>query len=198
MNNARKLPAYPLYIKDPNYSLWSTTDVLNDSNVQTWFGETKKIYGIVKIDGENYSFLGDSKDLLAFNVKKAKQTSVEITAFTTDYVFEAGKATVYISFVSPLPLDDLPLLSLPVCYMQYKITGAENAEISVFVNKRIAYNDITGANDGMVKGGVMPLKGFEAAFIGLNRQLPLSNSHDLIGADWGWWYLSGQKAYILD
>lgn len=75
-------------------------------------------------------------------------------------------------------LDDLNLLSMPVCYMNYEVTGDDNAEISLFVNRRIAYNDISENSDKRVKGGVMPLKSFEAAFIGLKRQLPLSNAHD--------------------
>ncbi|MBQ8685547.1 MAG: DUF4965 domain-containing protein [Clostridia bacterium] len=198
MANERKLPAYPIFTKDPNFSLWSTTDILNESNLQSWFGETKRVYGLVRIDGETYCFLGDCNDLLAYNVKKAKQTAVDITAFTTDYRFQVGEATLAIRFVSPLPLNDLSLLSMPVCYMQYEITGTKTAELAVFVNRAIAYNNHSYTTDKTVKGGVMPFERYETAFMGLNRQLPLSNSHDMLGADWGWWYLSGEKAYMLD
>ena len=198
MANERKLPAYPIFTKDPNFSLWSTTDILNESHLQSWFGETKKIYGLVRVDGETYCFLGDCSDLLAYNIKKAEQTAVDITAFTTDYQFRVGKASLAIRFVSPLPLNDFTLLSMPVCYMQYEITGVKNAELAIFVNRTIAYNNHSHTLDKTVKGGVMPFERYETAFMGLNRQLPLSNSHDMLGADWGWWYLSGEKAYMLD
>lgn len=52
MNNDRKLPAYPLFIKDPNFSLRSTTDNLNESNIKSRFGAEKKIYGFIKTNGE--------------------------------------------------------------------------------------------------------------------------------------------------
>lgn len=197
-NNERKLPAYPLFVKDPNFSLWTTAEELNSVNVTSWYGAEKKIYGFIKTRGETYCFLGNAADFKNSGVKKAEQLYTGVTAFTTDYEFKAGNARLKVSFVSPLPPADLQLLSMPVCYMNYEVTGDDNAEISLFVNRRIAYNDISENSDKRVKGGVMPLKSFEAAFIGLKRQLPLSNAHDVIGADWGWWYLSGESAYILD
>ena len=72
------------------------------------------------------------------------------------------------------------------------------AEISLFVNRRIAYNDIAENTNREVRGGAFPLRGFECAFLGLKRQLPFSNNDDLIGADWGYYYLSGERAYFLD
>lgn len=197
-NNDRKLPAYPLFVKDPNFSLWTTAEELNSLNVTSWYGAEKKIYGFIKTKGGTYCFLGNTADFKTCGVKKAEQLSIDITAFTSDYEFKAGSVRFKVSFVSPLNPDDLRLLSMPVCYMKYEIIGDDNAEISLFVNRRIAYNDISENLDKRVKGGVMPLGNFEAAFVGLKRQLPLSNAHDVIGADWGWWYLSGESAYILD
>ena len=42
-NNERKLPAYPLFVKDPNFSLWTTAEELNSVNVTSWYGAEKKI-----------------------------------------------------------------------------------------------------------------------------------------------------------
>ena len=192
----RKLPAYPIFTKDPNFSLWSTTDVLNESNLQSWYGKTKIVYGFIKAEGETYCFLGKTEDFSSCGVKKAEQLSVEITTFSTDYIFQAGNATLKLRFISPLPLDDFDLLSMPVCYMEYEIEGAKDAEISLFLNRNNAYNDTT--KDNSVRGGVIPFEGFEGAFIGLRRQLPLSNHDDMIGADWGYFYVGGEKAYFLD
>ncbi len=41
----RILPAYPLFVKDPNFSIWAETEELNEKNAKTWYGEEKKIYG---------------------------------------------------------------------------------------------------------------------------------------------------------
>lgn len=197
MENKRKLPAYPLFVKDPNFSLWSATDELNGGNVQTWYGEVKNLYGFVKTQGKTYCFLGNYTDFSNCGVEKAKQIGVNLTAFSTDYEFELGSVKLKISFVSPLLPDDLELLSMPVCYMQYEIVGDKNAEISLFVNRKISYNDVADNTNKGVRGGVMRLSK-EVAFLGLRKQLPLSNASDMVCADWGWWYLSGETAYILD
>ena len=68
----------------------------------------------------------------------------------------------------------------------------------MFVHRNIAYNDIPETSDKRVRGGVLPLNGFESAFMGLVRQMPLSVAGDLVGADWGYFYLAGEQAWILD
>ena len=36
----RKLPAYPLFVKDPYFSIWSNGEILNESDTINWFGKT--------------------------------------------------------------------------------------------------------------------------------------------------------------
>ena len=194
----RILPSYPLFIKDPNFSIWMATEELNSQNVETWYGERKNICGFLKTTEGTYCFIGESSKFLPFGVKKAVQKELNVTAFSTDYEFSCGKTILKIRFVSPLPLNDLELLSMPVCYMEYEIIGDKNAEISLFVNRNIAYNDIPETLDKRVRGGVLQLNGFESAFVGLVRQMPLSVSGDLVGADWGYFYLAGEQAWFLD
>lgn len=193
----RILPAYPLFVKDPYFSLWSVSERLNASDTQSWWGTEKRLYGFIRTGGETYCFLGRAEAFAPCGVKAAEQLSLSVTAYTTDYRFRAGETILNVRFVSPLPPSDPELLSLPVCYMEYSAEGAD-AEISLFVNRRIAYNDIAENTNREVRGGAFPLRGFECAFLGLKRQLPFSNNDDLIGADWGYYYLSGERAYFLD
>ena len=46
----RKLPAYPLFVKDPNFSLWAMCDELNGADIKTWYGEEKPVYGFLKTE----------------------------------------------------------------------------------------------------------------------------------------------------
>ncbi len=194
----RILPSYPLFVKDPYFSIWSNGDTLNNQNTQIWFGETKNIYGFIKVANKTYCFLGNADDFKDYGVEKAKQTNVSVGIFNTDYEFDIEGGTLSVSFISPLPLDDLALLSMPVCYMQYKFSGFKQAEVSLMVNRNVCYNDIKENLDKKVRLGVMPLKGFESAFMGLARQIPFSNCGDEIGADWGYYYLAGEEAFVLD
>ena len=194
----RILPSYPLFIKDPNFSIWMGTELLNDNDAETWFGEKKKIYGFLKTNGETYCFLGDGKSFAPLGVKNAEQTKLDVTAFVTEYEFSCGETSLKLRFVSPLPLTDWELLSMPVCYVEYEIGGDEDAEISLFVNRNIAYNDVPETFDKRVRGIVVPMDGFETASFGLLRQMPMSPSADFGGADWGYYYLAGQQAWVLD
>ena len=196
MNNERKLPAYPLLVKEPNFSLWCVTEELNKSNPQTWWGEEKRIYGFLKTHGKTYCFFGNGADFFACGVLNAEQTGLEVTAFTTDYMFRAGETALRIKFVSPLPPDDLTLTAMPVCYMEYEIEGDKDAELSLFVSRDVASNACN--QERGVRGGVIKCNGFESAFFGLRKQQSLSNNGDLIGADWGYWYLSGEESFVLD
>ena len=196
----RKLPSYPIFVKDPNFSLWSPTDILNESDLVSWFDEKKPIYGFVKkADGSIWCFLGDVKDIGAKSVKKAVQTDVRVTSFSTNYTFDLDGETLAVEFVSPLPPDDVERISQPVCYMNYEFSGSD-AEISLFVNRRIAYNytDKRIPRNDACRNYSYNLGEDQVAFIGLKRQLYLSNNEDWSGADWGYWYVCGEKAAALD
>lgn len=194
----RILPSYPLFVKDPNFSFWLGGEDFSDTNVQVWWGEEKSVYGFFKTSGETYGFLGRSCDFASMNVKKAKQISLKVGLFYTECEFLCGDAKLKIKFVSPLPLNDFELLSMPVCYMEYEIENGDNAEISLAVNGNVSYNRTVHASDGLVRHGVVKQNGFESAFIGLARQLPFSNTCDIMSADWGYFYVSGESAYCMD
>ena len=191
----RKLPAYPLFVKDPNFSLWATTDDITEENVKTWYGEDKPVYGFVRTDEGVYCFLGKYDDVKGCGVLRAKQTDIAVTAFATDYTFAVGKGILNVSFVSPLPPDDVMTASLPACYMKYSVTGVPRAEVSLFLHRRICHN---ASNRDCVNGGVVTHSGYKTAFFGLRRQLYLSVNDDGAGADWGRFYLSGQEAVFTD
>lgn len=194
----RKLPAYPLFVKDPYFSLWATEDDLTNGNVKSWWGEEKPIYGFIKTEKETYCFLGDYKDVECCGVKRAIPLSVEVTAFTTDYTFAIGEKSFKVSFVSPLLLTDTELTSMPVCYMNFEAENEKNAEVSLFINRRICYNDIPSTQNKEVRGGAILQNGYETAFFGLKRQMYLSNNEDGMGSDWGYYYVAGEEAYLTD
>lgn len=182
----RLLPAYPLFVKDPYFSIWAQTEKLNEKDVIFWTGTEKKVYGFLRTEEGLFCFLGKAE-----NCKNAAQTRLSLTAFTTDYTFKAGKAELNLSFVSPLPPDNLELLSCPVCYVNYTVKGVKEAKVIFAVEQGICYNGESGG----VRGGAVKNCGYETAFFGLRRQLALSADSDRFGADWGYWYLTGERAY---
>ncbi|HRG91381.1 MAG TPA: DUF5127 domain-containing protein, partial [Chitinophagaceae bacterium] len=55
-----KAPAYPLAVHDPYFSIWSTTDQVNQSITRHWTGAEHSILGLLSVDGKIYKFLGQS------------------------------------------------------------------------------------------------------------------------------------------
>ena len=184
----RILPAYPLFVKDPYFSFWSNGEELNKSDVMLWTGEKKDIVGVIEIDGLGFAFLGNPP-----GVPTIKQTALNVTAYTTDYKFENDKLVLDISFVSPLTLDDMTTLSCPVCYLKYNITKKKDCETRVILalNGDVCYNHAS-PDQRALRGGTMKTENYDIAWFGLKRQAPLSHSGDAVGADWGYYYVTGE------
>ena len=53
-----KAPAYPLAVHDPYFSIWSSTDQVNESTTRHWTGAEQSILGMLSVDGKIYKFLG--------------------------------------------------------------------------------------------------------------------------------------------
>ncbi len=193
----RKLPSYPIFIKDPYFSLWQNTEALNEANVTTWFGSEKPIYGFIKANCKTYCFMGKFDNFANLGIKKAEQIDLEVSSFKTNYTFKLDDATFKISFTSPLLPTDLDLLSLPVCYLEYEVIGASDVEVSLFANQKISYNDNQDTPKSVFVG-VNDTEVVEYAYVGLKKQELLTNNGDKIGADYGWWYLSGEDCCTFD
>lgn len=191
-SEGRLLPSYPLFVKDPFFSIWSPCDTLNGGDVEFWTGLKRKMYGVVYANGVAYTFLGRKvcgEDL--------KQKSVSISSFTTDYEFTCDAFDLAVSFISPLTPNDLTLLSCPVCYMAYTITPKrelKNVKVALVIGDDICYDSVAMP----VHGGVMTLPQGQTAWFGLKKQLLMSQTTDTTAAEWGHWYLTAQNAVLTD
>lgn len=54
----RKAPAYPLITHNPNFSIWSTSDVLTDNVTEHWTGAAHGLTGYLEVDGMLFRFMG--------------------------------------------------------------------------------------------------------------------------------------------
>ena len=105
-------PAVPLITVDPYFSVWSPNEVLNFAPPQHWTGANQTITAYAIVDGKAYSFLGYNR-----NAAKMKQTEMDVDALNTRATYENGMIRLYVTYMTPLFLDDLVMLTRPVSYM---------------------------------------------------------------------------------
>ena len=58
-NTSLRLPAVPIVVNDPYFSIWSPYDKLNEGVTCHWTGMQKPITGLLRVDGTTYCFMGD-------------------------------------------------------------------------------------------------------------------------------------------
>ena len=106
-----RLPALPLIVNDPYFSIWCAADRLTDVPTTHWAGTQKPITGTAEIDGVLWRFLG------AGRTPAMETVSLTVTPTATRSTLTAAGVEVTIAFTTPLLLDQPDILSMPVTYV---------------------------------------------------------------------------------
>ena len=185
-----RAPAIPLITVDPFFSIWLSDETLNYSETEHWTGKSNSIIGTVCIDGEELLFLGYHRD-----IKKMKQTSLDIDALSTSATFESEKITLNIKFITPLIPDDYRLLTRPVSYLEMSYASKDGEEHSVSVgitaSEKICLDEDV---DSPVVIENISHNGLTVMKMGNENQNPLNRSGDDVRIDWGYFYLATDNA----
>ena len=177
-------PAVPLIAHDPYFSVWSMADKLTDQNAKHWTGRDQPIFGLARIDGKAWRFMGaDPREVPAMT-----QTSLEVTPTHTIYQFQAGEVGLTVAFFTPAFPKDLDVLSRPVTYLTVSATGQGDHDLSVLidVDPVIAVN----ASDEAVTWGRSRAQGLTVLNVGSQDQRVLNRPGDDLRIDWGYFHLA--------
>jgi len=123
----------------------------------------------------------------------AEQKSVDVQATQTHYVFQCGPVQLELSFLAPLLMDNLELISRPVNYISYKVTSTDGADHDTQVYIEAAPNwavDMAGQKttaNGFEKEGLLFVR------TGSQEQNVLAKRGDDLRIDWGYFYLVAEK-----
>ena len=112
-------PAVPLVTHDPYFSIWSMNDKLTDGPTRHWTGAPQPLTGLVRVDGKNYRYMGDSPE----ETPALTQTRVAVAATHTIYKFTGAGIALTVTFFTPAFPQDMDLLSRPVTYLSWKVTS---------------------------------------------------------------------------
>lgn len=183
-----RVQAVPLITHDPYFSAWSPSDNLYDTDVMHWCGAPHRMSAHAVVDGKAYRFMGatGATDTL-------KQVDLGITPTASCYVFEGAGITLEVDFVSPLLITDLELVSRPCTYLDFRVrsTDGNKHDVEIFLDADESFCHNAHENRPML-GGVHKLPKRDqlenCGWMGLRKQMPLSQSGDGIRIDWGYMY----------
>ena len=193
MKNLRH-PAIPLVSVDPFLNIWSCCDNLTDDTTRHWTGRRHSLIGLIKIDGRTYRFMGKlSADNRSNRENKAlTQTNVEVRPMSTIYTFENEIVRIKLSFVSPLLMSDLKLMSRPVSYINYQIECLDGKQHDV---KLIFGADCEIATDNPMQE-VCAHKYKNGIKVGRGETDVLKYSGDDHNIFWGWLHMFSPDGFV--
>jgi len=177
-------PAVPLIAHNPYFSVWSMADKLTDQNTRHWTGHEQPIYGLARIDGKTWRFMGDNPH----NVPPMEQASLAVTPTHTVYTFQAGGVSLTVSFFTPAFPKDLDVLSRPVTYLTVSASGdgAHDLTVLIDVDPIIAVDSA----DEAVTWSRSRAAGLTVLNAGSRDQRVLNRPGDDLRIDWGYFHLA--------
>ena len=188
-----RIPATPLIVHDPYFSIWSVADSLFNDWPRHWTGQPNGMAALIRVDGKAWRLMGKAPG----NVRAARQTSRLVTATRTIYEFSAGGVRTTLSFLCPQLPWDPDLLSMPVAYVRWELQsedgGSHKTEIYFDMTAEAAVN----SPDQNVVWGRFALPGFQAVRIGSQDQHILEKKGDDLRIDWGYLYLAVREGVSL-
>jgi hypothetical protein len=179
-------PAVPLVTYDPNFSIWSMSDKLTDSNTRHWTGAEQPLTGLVRIDGANFRFMGADPA----EVPAIAQVSLKVAALHTVYVFEAAGIRLTVTFFTPSLPQDLDVLSRPVTYLSWAVSSIDASPHKVSMLLDVSPRVAVDTQDEEVTWGRAKASGLDILSVGSRDQRILSRAGDNIRIDWGYFYLA--------
>ena len=120
----------------------------------------------------------------------AEQLSCDVLATSSYYTFKCGPVKLNVVFTAPQLIDDLDLLSTPINYISYKVTGLDkkkhDVQLLITTSPELAVNSSSQptVSNTLSKGGMKYLKA------GTIKQAYCATAADLICQDWGYVYLT--------
>ena len=180
-----RYPAVPIVTCTPDFSLWSTSNNLTDSDLQHWSNARQPLRGVLKIDGKSYGFLGNTE------CEKMTQTNCNVDVFSTVYSFTANEVDLTLKFTTPLLLDDLKVMARPITYVDIECVRKDGqntpttVELTMFDNVCV----FEGEENASV-AWTSNEYGCVSAKVGNKEQKPLSYDGDMKPTNYGYAYIS--------
>ncbi|MBQ3535316.1 MAG: DUF4965 domain-containing protein [Alistipes sp.] len=123
----------------------------------------------------------------------AVQTSADVQATRTIYDFTCGGVDLKLTFMAPVLMDNLELMSRPVNYVTYEVTSNDGAEHDVDIYFEAGPHWARNIASQKSESETLSDERFVYAKTGTVEQPVLAKHGDNIRCDWGYFYLTANK-----
>ncbi len=184
-----RLPALPLIVNDPYFSLWAPGDTLTEAAVIHWSGQEKPLSGHIIIDGQRYVYLGKSSS------PSLVTRDIRVTPTATTALMEAAGVSLSVRFWAPALMDDLDALSTPITYVDFSCHAtdgcAHTVALTFTASEELCYE---GRVAPPLHGDTFRMGELYVGMTGQSQQHVLGHSGDHITIDWGYLYMASPLA----
>lgn len=168
-------------------------DHLTDVQTKHWSGVPQDLYGIVRVDGKSYRFLG-AMPRHRDELPALEQVSEQLTPTRTTVVMQSVEIELELEFLTPLLPNDLPLLARPVTYLTCRVHARDGRQHAVTLYLDAAGTLATNDPGEPVEWSRAVIPGLNLLRIGTRQQAVLGRYGDNVRIDWGWFYLGVPQA----
>ena len=154
--------------------------------------------GLIRIGGNTKRFMGTTPE----DIEVVEQTALDVFATRSVYTFADNTVELKVTFLSPLLLDDLELLSRPVSYVQFKVRSIDDKNHDVQIYFDAAGEWAVNNPDQQVEWKRLDTPSQLTMAIGTTSQRILASKGDDHRIDWGYLLVSvpepSAKTYMGD
>lgn len=181
-------PAMPLVTVDPYFCVWSFNNRLSEDWTRHWTGVNNPMCGMAYIDGKAFRFAGkEPKDAPAM-----EQLSAVIHPTRSIYTFKSEGVELKVTFMTPLLMDDLDIMSRPASYVEFEAKSVDGKQHQVSIYFDVSCEWTVNTTDQKVEWGRARLGGeqpLQVLRMGTLEQPVLERAGDGVRIDWGYLYL---------
>ncbi|MCX6325503.1 MAG: DUF4965 domain-containing protein [Bacteroidia bacterium] len=185
-----RAPAYPLVTHDPYFSIWSSDEVPTRCETAHWTQKPMPIRSMVRIDGKIYRLMGKSPGF----VPAAQSTRAELTPTQTVFSFLQDGIEIKLSFLSPLLVEDLDLVTRPLSYVNWNFSSKDKKAHSVEIYFEISGLATVDTKAQQVNWEKLTFNELEVLKMGSTEQPILQKSGDDLRIDWGYLYVAASRS----
>lgn len=124
------------------------------------------------------------------NIQPAVQKNLELTATQTKYTLACGPVEVEATFISPLLIENMEMVSKPVSYLKLKFRSLDQRDHSAAVLLGVSSNIAVDDPDQVVQASVLEGTDRTTLKTGTLQQNILKQKGDDVRIDWGFAYVS--------